>query len=190
MAINSRGYWEYKEPDHCDDSQMIIELVKFLKGENAQNIVDLGCGNGYYVKQMKLSGLNATGFDGNPNTPLITANTCGVMDLSVVKKLDVPYDWVVSFEVGEHLPKEYEDSFIQNLHVNNTRGIVLSWAVVGQGGDGHVNEQNNDYIKSKICDLGYLNDIQSENMLRQSPKYWWFRNTIMVFIKKQTVTDS
>ena len=62
----------------------------------------------------------------------------------------------MSLEVGEHIPKEYEDIFINNLHNNNNKGIILSWAILGQGGFGHVNEQNNDYIKSKMSNLGYI----------------------------------
>ena len=89
----------------------------------------------------------------------------------------------MSLEVGEHLPKKFEDIFINNLHQNNKNGIVLSWAVKGQGGYGHFNEQNNDYIKSKICKLGYINDIESENQLRKHSSLWWFKNTIMVFRK-------
>lgn len=73
----------------------------------------------------------------------------------------------MSLEVGEHLPPQFEDIFIQNLHNNNKHGIVLSWAVKGQGGHGHFNEQNNDYVKSKICDLGYVNDVKSENILSE-----------------------
>jgi FkbM family methyltransferase len=90
----------------------------------------------------------------------------------------------MSLEVGEHLPAHFEDIFIQNLHNNNKYGIVLSWAVKGQGGHGHFNEQNNDYIKSKIGALGYIIDIENENKLRQDSTLHWFKNTIMVFRKK------
>jgi cyclopropane fatty-acyl-phospholipid synthase-like methyltransferase len=185
MIINSKGFWEnaHVVGGHYNDHKLIPHLINFLKHENASSIVDLGCGNGFYVKKMRMAGLNASGFDGNPNTPLITDNVCGVMDLSVVKTFDDLYDWVLSFEVGEHLPKEFEDAFITNLHLNNKHGIILSWAVVGQGGTGHFNEQNNDYVKSKICALGYTNDIDSENMLRHNSGLPWFKNTIMVFRK-------
>ena len=86
-------------------------------------------------------------------------------------------------EVGEHLPKEHEDAFMENLHRYNTRGMVLSWAVVGQGGIGHVNEQNNDYVKAKICAKGYVHDMDAEQALRKSSKFSYFKRTIMVFRK-------
>ena len=91
--------------------------------------------------------INAHGYDGNPNTPELTNNICKILDLSIPTKFDEPFSWVMSLEVGEHLPSKFEDIFINNLHNNNVDGILLSWALKGQGGDGHVNEQNNDYIE-------------------------------------------
>ena len=158
-------------------------LTRFFKIENVKSLVDFGCGMGNYVKTFQENNINAIGFDGNPNTPELTNNLCKVLDLSVAKQFDESFDWVISLEVGEHLPRQFEDIFIYNLHNNNKHGIVLSWAVKGQGGHGHFNEQNNDYIKSKICNLGYINDIASEKTLRSDSSVYWFKNTIMVFRK-------
>ena len=185
MSIHSNGYWQGTQASsqHVHDARLTQCLISFFKNEGATSIVDFGCGMGKYVQAFRNSGLNATGFDGNPNTPELTNNTCGVLDLSVSTQLE-PFDWVMSLEVGEHLPKKFEDIFINNLHLNNKRGIVLSWAVKGQGGHGHFNEQNNDYIKSKICELGYVNDVDSENNMRNMSSLSWFKNTIMVFRRK------
>jgi hypothetical protein len=117
---------------------------------------------GNYVKTFNQNNINAIGYDGNPNTPELTNNLCNTLDLSIPVKFNEPFDWVMSLEVGEHLPKKFEDIFIHNLHNNNKFGIILSWAIKGQGGHGHVNEQNNDYIKSKICKLGYINYLEIE----------------------------
>jgi cyclopropane fatty-acyl-phospholipid synthase-like methyltransferase len=185
MSIHKNGYWESDDVscEHYYDPRLANTLINFFKQENVKSIVDFGCGMGDYVKIFKQHNINAIGFDGNPNTPKLTNNLCEVLDLSVPKQFDEPFDWVMSLEVGEHLPKEFEDIFIHNLHNNNKYGIILSWAVKGQGGKGHFNEQNNDYIKSKVCELGYINDIEYENKMRKSSTLAWFKNTIMVFRK-------
>jgi cyclopropane fatty-acyl-phospholipid synthase-like methyltransferase len=185
MSIHSNGYWVGLEAtsQHAYDSSLVVSLTNFFKNEKCNSLVDFGCGMGNYVKTFQENNINAIGFDGNPNTPQLTNNLCKVFDLSVLKKFDEPFDWVLSLEVGEHLPPKFEDIFIQNLHNNNRYGIVLSWAVKGQGGHGHFNEQNNDYIKSKICNLGYVNDVTSENKLRRDSRFSYFKNTIMVFRK-------
>jgi hypothetical protein len=59
----------------------------------------------------------------------------------------------------------------------------MSWALEGQGGLGHFNERSNEYIKSKIMALGYTNDVDAENVLREASSLWWFKNTLMVFRK-------
>jgi cyclopropane fatty-acyl-phospholipid synthase-like methyltransferase len=186
MSINKNGFWEGLEASsqHCYDKPLGDGLVDFFKNENVKSLVDFGCGMGNYVKTFKNNNINACGFDGNPNTPELTNNECNILDLSISKIFEEPFDWVMSLEVGEHLPAQFEDIFINNLHNNNRYGIVLSWAIKGQGGHGHFNEQNNDYVKSKICNLGYINDIESENILRKKSSFGWFRNTIMVFRKK------
>lgn len=185
MSIHSNGYWQGVEASsqHIHDTRLAQCLVSFFKNEGATTVVDFGCGMGKYVQTFRNSGLNATGFDGNPNTPELTNHICGVLDLSVPVQLE-PFDWVMSLEVGEHLPQKFEDIFIQNLHNNNNHGIVLSWAIKGQGGHGHFNEQNTSYIKSKVCALGYVNDIESENNMRNMSLLPWFKNTIMVFRRK------
>jgi cyclopropane fatty-acyl-phospholipid synthase-like methyltransferase len=185
MSIHANGYWEGLEANmhHIHDSSLGESLTKFFLTEKVKSLVDFGCGMGNYVKTFQLNNINATGFDGNLSTPELTNNLCNVLDLSIPKQFDEPFDWVMSLEVGEHLPQQFEDIFIHNLHNNNKYGIVLSWAIKGQIGYGHVNCQNNDYIKSKICDLGYINDIEIENKLREDSTLSWFKNTIMVFRK-------
>lgn len=185
MSINAHGYWEGLEAttQHIYDTELSECLAKYFINIDAKNIVDLGCGLGDYVKHFRANGLIADGFDGNPNTPELTGNVCGIRDLSEPIIFDEPYDWVMSLEVGEHLPPQYEDTFINNLHNNNKSGIILSWAIEGQGGYGHFNTRNNDYIKSKFAALGYVNDIDTENMMRANSTLSWFKNTIMVFKK-------
>ena len=88
---------------------------------------------------------------------------------------------MLCLEVGEHLPKEYEDTLFNNIIRNSKSEIVVSWAIPGQTGDGHINEQSNDYVKSKMASLGYANNLEAENILRKASTLAWFKNTIMVF---------
>lgn len=182
--IQSNGAWCGADVEHCCDQKLAISICDFLHNENAKYIADFGCGNGAYTRIFNEYGFDCRGFDGNPETNALTNGLCEVLDLSKVCDLQCKFDWVVSLEVGEHLPKEFENTFISNL-VNHARsGIILSWAVPNQGGWGHFNEQPNDYIKQKFSDLGWENDIASEQKLRLNSTLPWFPNTVMVFKKK------
>ena len=184
--IHQHGYWSGDDvgSEHCFDLLLAETLVDFFKQENASSLIDFGCGLGDYVKAFINAGFNCEGYDGNPDTYRITNGVAQVLDLSQPFDLYKKFDWILSLEVGEHLPKCYEECFIENLNKHNVSGIVLSWAIVGQGGFGHYNCQDNDYIKNIFLNLGYYNDVDAEQILRKKSSLSWFKNTIMVFRKK------
>jgi hypothetical protein len=41
-------------------------------------------------------------------------------------------------QVAEHVPAANEMMLLRNLHAHNCRGVLLSWATLGQPGTGHV----------------------------------------------------
>ena len=178
-----RGFWSGLDSGkhHRYDQVLSEELVSFFKKENAKKIVDFGCGLGSYVKAFRQKGFTAEGFDGNPDTPELSRGLCQVQDLSYKFDLDKRYDWVMSLEVGEHIPKPFEKTFVENLVRHAEKGIILSWALKGQRGRGHFNTQNNDYVKDMLAKYGFVSDEEAEKKFRENSRLWWFKNTIMVF---------
>eukprot|EP00897_Mesotaenium_endlicherianum_P009838 jgi/Mesen1/8883/ME000532S08272 len=87
-------------------------------------------------------------------------------------------------QVGEHIPADYMLQFIDNIDRHNTKGVILSWAVLGQGGQGHVNCRSNEFVKGLFGVLGYTNDMQTEAALRASATHGYFKNSLMVMRKK------
>lgn len=189
LQVHEHGYWEGDEITECYfDQSLGKSLLDFFQAEGAKNVVDFGCCTGDYIRVLIKAGIDCEGYDGNPEIPRLSDGLVRVIDLSHPFDLGKRFDWVMSLEVGEHLPKDYEQVFIENLHRHNVNGIILSWAVPGQGGLGHYNEQSNEYIKSVMEKLGYVNDREAENQLRKTASLWWFKNTIMVF-RKPTKTS-
>lgn len=193
MKINNRGYWENMstrdiQREHAFDPFLANALKEFFALENIKTIVDFGCGLGKYTKLLNNDVTKCDGFDGNPNTRKLTYNMCNVLDLSEPVVMEKPYDWVLSLEVGEHLPPQYEGIFIDNICNNTKYGIVLSWAVKGQGGKGHFNEQNNDYVIDKVESKGFKYDGLVSKSIREQSSLSWFKNTVMVFRKVRSIT--
>jgi hypothetical protein len=186
MKINENGFWENENGiGHVHDPRLCNKIIEFFKTKNVKNVVDFGCGLGDYTRSFISNGINCDAYDGNPNTPNLTNGVGKVLDLSKEFDLDKKFNCVLSLEVGEHIPKEYEQIFIDNIckHTNNL--LIISWAILGQGGDGHVNCQNNDYIINQIENREFEYDLESSTFLRNSISTApWFRNTIMVFNKK------
>ena len=158
-TINKTGFWEQPCNQNIDLG-LANEIINMLKNEiNSgvkNNFSDFGCGClGLYVKKYLENDLNTIGYDGNPYTEKLTNGKCKVLDLTDDFNVNEKFSWIICLELGEHIPKEFEDKLINNLNNNCTNGIILSWAVKGQGGHGHFNCQNNDYIKNifkiKLC---------------------------------------
>lgn len=181
FKLNPRGFWENADArGHHFDPILCRAICDFLLAEQCTSILDLGCGPGVYTLELSKRGFLARGLDGNPNTPQVTAGQCEVADLSERLELGAS-DWVLSLEVGEHIPAEYEDVFLDNVARHGQRGVILSWAIEGQGGSGHVNCRNNGYIIAKMEARGFRRDGPAEKVLREHSKLSWFRDTIMVF---------
>lgn len=180
--ISNKGFWlTDDESGHCFDSPLALKLKEIFK---SSDVLDLGCGPGYYTKYFLDNNIKCEGWDGNPNTPIISKGLCKVADLTKINEFEKK-DWVLSLEVGEHIPKEYENIFIQNLINHAKKGIILSWAVPNQPGDGHVNCQSNDYVIKLMKNHGFSIDIKNSTELRQVAELWWFQNTVMVFRKDE-----
>lgn len=180
--IHPHGYFHSQSPrDSFCDPGIMKELINFFS-DNSGSVLDLGCGDGRYIKGLMEIGVDVMGYDGNPYVESITGGLCKVWDLTEVRELDDKFDWVLCLEVGEHIPEEFQNSLIQNIHLNNKKGILISWAVEGQGGSGHVNCRNNDYIENLFASLGYTLDKESSQKFRDSAtNCYWFKNTFFVF---------
>ena len=105
FVISEKGWWITESKDDPfyeigDDETLAQEMVKFFKKENIKNIADFGSGNGFFVNYFRDNDFNVDGYEGNPNNPNI------VLDLADPISLDKEYDWVISLEVGEHIPKK------------------------------------------------------------------------------------
>lgn len=162
------------------DKGLARAISNFAHRNGVFSIIDVGCGNGAYCMYFDSQDFYCDGFDGNPHTPEITDNKCAVVDFS--EPVDMkPYDLVVSLEVAEHIPAERESVFLDNITSISHEFIVLSWAIEGQGGVGHVNCRNNDYVIDRMRDYGFVFLPKETKLLRQEANVSWFRKTVMAF---------
>jgi 2-polyprenyl-3-methyl-5-hydroxy-6-metoxy-1,4-benzoquinol methylase len=93
-------------------------------------------------------------------------------------------------EVGEHLPKESEDIFIDNLCKLSNDILIVSWS--NEVSEQHLNPRNKSYIINKISKKGFQEwSDMTHNLkffLRKNIKHetfpWW-HESIMVFKKRK-----
>jgi hypothetical protein len=176
MKIAETGFWQGNDTDkhHAFDTALANELSVLFKDKS---VIDYGCGQGKYVELFNNKDIIAIGYDGNPDTENI--KDCQRQDLTKNFYPSPLFDSVLSLEVGEHIPKELTAKYIVNLKRVKPELIVLSWAIPGQGGDGHVNELPNEEVIKMFSEYEY--DAETSQHLRNAATLWWFKNTIMVF---------
>jgi tryptophanyl-tRNA synthetase len=181
--VSNTGYWLFhtESKEHYYDHKLCHAIIDLLTINNIKSLYDFGCGHGKYTNEISKVVPFTTGFDGNPHTNLLP--NCVVQDLSVPFNKEL-VDSIICLEVAEHIPKEFEGVLLCNI-TNNLKSnglLILSWAVEGQGGLGHVNCRNNDYVKGILKEYSFLEE-ESE-VLRKECGVNWFRGTLMVFRKK------
>jgi len=145
-------------------------------------MIEFGAGKGCYTEALRSSGklTSVDGYDGSANIATLTSGLVHTADLTT--KLDLGCaDYVLSFEVAEHIPPQFEETFLANLDHHNKRGIFLSWSNDGNG-NGHVNTRDQAYVESTMRALGYELHQEATEALRASAKdVPWFRQTAMRF---------
>jgi hypothetical protein len=160
-------------------------ISDYLSQYKDHQIYDFGCGLGDYLNDLsikgfkKLKGIEADPMKTNQNFEILR------IDLSQPFILDEK-GIIICLEVGEHIPKKYQETFLNNISNNCDKYLIMSWAVRGQGGYGHFNELNNNEIIPLIQSLGfnYLEELSQDVRKLPEDKCSYFRNTIMIFEKK------
>lgn len=183
--MKSTGIWDLKTAlshgGHKHDKGLLDEILKLY---SPTRIADLGCGDGWYCKQIKNSYKNIIvyGFEGS-----FDMVKHGVyeeifnMDLSEPQTIGDKYDLVLCLEVGEHIPKEFEQNFLDNVKNFSSKDLILSWALPKQGGRGHVNELPLDYVKTEMIKRGFIVNEEKTQSLRSAATLKWLKNTVVAY---------
>jgi hypothetical protein len=166
-------------------SPVFEDICDFLAGFFTPSVplIDIGAGLGYYSKCMVRRGFQCVAIDGSEAAAAIGAFPIHVCDLTIPQ--DLPKGQVLCLEVGEHIPAKYEDTFLGNLLHSAQNRMVLSWAIAGQPGLGHVNCHDNFWVIERLRREGWGLDVGATEHVRRIKfgVYSWFKQSILCFTK-------
>lgn len=177
----SSGIWspEYAKNNHSTDSSLAMAMMDFFPKN--EFMWDIGCGLGDYCTIFDYHGYEIIGVEGTPGIQEIgNFHTIYEADLTAPGNKFAPRN-AICLEVGEHIERDREKDFLRNLSKMTAEKLVLSWAVPGQGGHGHVNELSNSQVIRKMHEFGFYLDLDETLRLRESATLWWFKRTLMAF---------
>lgn len=176
------GFWGIEEIIFHDYSFPLARwIAKFF--DKKKLAIDFGAGEGFYSGYMQDLGFHVIPIEGNKNT-VVDAENAIEQDLTKPFQLK-KYCNSICLEVGEHIPAEFEDVFIDNLARNTKDKLVLSWAVPDQDGYFHVNCASNEWVIEQFEQRGfkYLPEATESARAVIEERRSYFRNTLMVFEK-------
>tara|TARA_B110000503_G_scaffold38603_1_gene63400 strand:- start:6091 stop:6840 length:750 start_codon:yes stop_codon:yes gene_type:complete len=160
-----------------------------------RTVIDFGCATGIWLEQFKkLGATEVLGIDGHwVDKKLLSIDTSEyrVHDFGV-ERYQPPgkFDLALCIEVAEHISEEMGAMLIDSL-AEASDVILFSAAVRGQGGAGHVNEQEQSYWLALFADRGY----QAIDLIR--PAVWddekvnvIYKQNMLLYIREELVEQS
>lgn len=140
-------------------SQVLDVMIRLFR---PKTVLDVGCGTGKTIDYLVSYGIDAVGIEGSKlaiskaTSPerIIQAN------LNETVSLNRRFDAVFSYEVVEHIHPDYVDKLLATFAGHGDL-IIISHAQPGQGGEGHFNEQPDDYWIDLFKRIGFEVDWPS-----------------------------
>lgn len=177
------GFWNTEEIIYHDYSFPLVRwIAKFFNKDKP--VLDFGAGDGFYSGYLQDLGYWCIPVEGDVST-VINAQGAIQKDLSQPFEISLSYN-SLCLEVGEHIPEEFEQVFIDNIANNTKYRLVLSWAVPEQEGYFHVNCKPNEWVIEEFEKRGFRfmpDETESARaVIEERRKY--FRDTLMVFEKQ------
>jgi hypothetical protein len=187
-----QAFYAGQRDGSLQSARAIIPLL--LSKLSVHSVVDVGCGVGTWLRAFQENGVSdITGYDGeyvDTAALAIDPENFKVIDLCTDFALPRKADLAISLEVAEHLPSKNGDHLVQQL-TSAALMVLFSAAIPGQGGTGHINEQWQDYWRSKFNSFGYY----PVDAIR--PFVWghhdveiWYQQNIVLYCKEGHLPSS
>lgn len=176
----NNGIWNAESAQHHQSS---LKFAKWLAGYLPKDtpVVDFGCGNGYYMGYLENNGFSTLGVDGNDEVEIL-CHSFSKNDLT--DALVAPFlSSIVSLEVGEHIAKEFQNQFTDNLVNACKKHLILSWASIGQPGIGHINCRDQKEVIADVESRGFkFNEAATKDARANVDSNTdWLQRNLLVF---------
>lgn len=177
------GAWDQFTADkyHASSPKLARFLAHYL--DITQPVYDFGCGQGFYLAELASVGFDCLGVEGFALNNFLH-DKIQIHDLSKPLLMSRP-GTVLSFETGEHIIPEGEQTFLNTLTNNSSGIVVMSWATPGQPGIGHINCKSHEYIISQMEKRNFTLHEPNTELIRNNvdKNCDWLERNLLVFTK-------
>lgn len=188
MTIYNKNFYRTRDKRTIHAARTILPLI--FSNYKIKSVADFGCGVGTWLGVCKELGASETlGIEGSWIDESMVSSSFKMYNTDLTKPihLNKKYDLTISLEVAEHLPECNSDDFIISLSKSSDL-ILFSAAVDGQGGTGHLNEQNQSYWVEKFTRHGYTcKDFIRSKIWNDKKIDPWYKQNIFIFSREQEI---
>lgn len=186
-TATNTGAWQLPEGyEYYFDERLAHAMVTYFKQKekfwSKPSVIEFGSGTGKYIKYFLKKQINVRGYDGVDDIYERTGGMVNHIELTVKNELGEA-DYVVCLEVAEHIPKDFEQIFLENLVSHSKKAVILSWAPPEQSGVGHVNTKKKEDVVRLMQARGYELDESNSKIVRDAATLPWIKKNLMIFLK-------
>lgn len=176
-AYHQQRRWTHPHSVRCLSAAM--ELLG-----TPDSLLDVGCAEGVHVTWAATRGIRAMGIDlAAPDDPAMVR-----ADLRAPIDLGLQFEWVLCWEVAEHLPADAAETLVETLvrHMQPAGRILFTAARPGQRGPGHIHCVSPEFWEGLFGDRGLTLAVEVSDDLRRrwlacSPKTPWYGQNVSVY---------
>lgn len=178
----TRSFYERIRSGATRSAEVMVPLV--LQLLPLRSVVDVGCGDGTWLAVFQKLGVEEIlGIDGDyvdRDLLQIPEDRFQSFDLTKPFDLGCTFDLAISLEVGEHLPIDCAQVFVESL-TRLAPVVLFSAAIPFQNGVRHINEQWPDKWAKLFKDRGYLpvDFIRKRVWGNDSVEWYYAQNTLL-----------
>ncbi|MCT7950537.1 class I SAM-dependent methyltransferase [Ancylothrix sp. C2] len=189
--LYTKNFYEWQQEGSLLSARETIPLV--LEYIQPQSVADVGCGVGTWLSVFKELGVkDCLGMDGEyvDMTMLkISPSEFLARDLKKPLEINRKFDLAVSLEVAEHLPENCAENFVYSL-TELAEVVLFSAAIPFQGGDGHINEQWQDYWVTLFEKKGYVVvDCLRDKIWNNEKVKAWYAQNLFFFVRQEALPN-
>lgn len=193
-TLQTKEGFFYEERDRltANSAHSVLKIVTRELGP-FRSVVDVGCGVGTWLKvSTSMGATHIKGFEGSwarENPFEIDKSLVEIVDLEADWSIPPNFDLGICLEVAEHLTENAGRRLVKNLS-SAADVVIFSAAVPGQGGNGHINEQWPIYWQQAFEEEGLVVlDLVRPEIIGDESIPWWYRQNILVAVRKNLATE-
>lgn len=178
--------WKQRRYVEKKPNEALVRAIEAVVPKH-ESIIDLGAGCGWFVKRLRADGWLCDGVDATPDVWELSGRTVEEYDLlsdippAMIDRVEagvfIPHlhrqwwDWALFSDVGEHVPREFEQKLVNNICKIPRKGFIVSWGYPHERGWNHVNCRTQVWVACEFAKRGWWADDELTQKARDASKF-------------------